>query len=144
LADDSGRAIGVDGVRDRWVAVELVDGRFGRAFVVDRLLGLQSVEAEWIGVDVPIRPSDDGWRRADLGGRRLLGARGSSLFLTPPRPVLDQPTFADALALARDLLDGVGISRQAYALFPKILEGRPLAPRTRGSSRFTPSSHSEN
>jgi predicted RNase H-like nuclease len=113
---------GVDGWKDRWVAVELRAGAFARAFVVTRLADLRSVPAEWIAVDVPIGLERDGPRAADVAGKRLLGAKSSTLFMTPPRPVLDEPDFVSALAKARELSGGVGISRQTYALFRKILE----------------------
>jgi predicted RNase H-like nuclease len=116
------RVLGVDGVKDRWVAVELIDGAFGRAFVIDRLADLLAEPAEAIGVDVPIGLAERGFRQADLEGRLLVGERRSSVFMTPPRPVLELPTFEAALVVARELLGGVGISRQAFALFPKILE----------------------
>ena len=117
----SRRVLGVDGVKAKWVAVELVDGVFGRAFVVDRLADLHAVVGDRIGVDVPIGLSARGARPADIEGHRLLAGRRSSLFMTPPRTVLEESTFEGALALARQL-SGVGISRQAFALFPKILE----------------------
>jgi len=116
------RVVGVDGVRERWVAVELVDGAFERAFVVDRLADLRDIPADRIGVDVPIGLVDSGLRPADVAAKATLGPRRSSVFMTPPRPVLEHATYADALAAARGLGEGTGISRQAFALFPKILE----------------------
>jgi predicted RNase H-like nuclease len=116
------RALGVDGAKARWVVVALADGAFERAFVVDRLDDLRGERAEAIGVDVPIGLAERGWREADLEARRLLGRRRSSVFLTPPRRAVEAPTFEAALATCRDLTGGDGVSRQAFALFPKILD----------------------
>ena len=118
----SRRVLGVDGVKAKWVAVELVDGVFGRALVVDRLADLQAVPADRIAVDVPIGLEQSGYRKADVGAKRLLIGKASSVFHTPPRPVLNETTWEPALQRARELMGGVGISRQAFALFPKILE----------------------
>ncbi len=131
------RVLGLDGVKERWVAVELLDGLFSRAFVVDQLGQLRSREAEWIGVDVPIGLSSTGFRAADLAARSMVGPRRSSVFLTPPRPVLDAPNFNSALVRSRELGFG-GVSRQAFALFPKILDAENAPHPIRGSSRSTP------
>ncbi len=116
------RVIGVDGAKDRWVAVALADDRFERAFVVRALTELRAEPADAIAVDVPIGLVAAGWRQADLVARAMLGPRRSSLFVTPPRPVIDAPTFQEAVGRCRSLTGGVAISRQSFALFPKILE----------------------
>jgi predicted RNase H-like nuclease len=116
------RVLGVDGVKARWVIVALVGGRFERAFVVDRLADLAGEEAAAIGVDVPIGLVEAGWREADLDARRLLGNRRSSLFMTPPRAAVRAQTFEAALATCRERTGGVGLSIQAFGLFPKIVE----------------------
>ena len=56
-----------------------------------------------------------------MAARRFLRARQSSVFLTPVRGALLAATHADATAASRSLA-GFGLSRQSYALAPKILE----------------------
>lgn len=53
--------------------------------------------------------------------RELLGRRRASVFSPPIRPALFHQSYADANALSRDW-HGQGLSRQAFALIPKILE----------------------
>ena len=59
--------------------------------------------------------------------RAVLGARRSSLFLTPSRAVLEAqiPTISTALAVE---LTGQGISRQSYGLRTKIFEVEQWVP----------------
>ena len=62
-----------------------------------------------------------GSNQRDEEARRFVGPRRSSDFPTPPRAILEAPTYDEALALAQ-ALGGPGISRQSFALAPKILE----------------------
>ena len=73
------------------------DGVTGRLEgVVLRSRFVELVEAaegvEIIGVDMPIGLLADGWRDCDIEVRAFLGARRSSVFLVPPRPVLEAAT----------------------------------------------------
>jgi predicted RNase H-like nuclease len=62
-----------------------------------------------------------GWRTADLLARRALGRRGSCVFAIPPRPVWEQPAYANANQGCRELT-GRGMSIQAWGLRRKLLE----------------------
>ncbi len=109
------RVAGVDGTRRGWVAVELVDGRFDAAHV------LQPIEtrfealaaAEVIAIDVPI---GFGPRDADAAARRYLGGAASTVFTTPRREQLEAP-FGP----------GSRVSAQAHALGPRITHVTALA-----------------
>jgi len=72
-----------------------------------------------IAVDMPIGLPDVGPRACDIAARARLGARRSSVFPAPIRPMLDATTYTDALAIGRSI-DGRGLSRQAFNLIPKI------------------------
>jgi predicted RNase H-like nuclease len=87
---------------------------------------LFDIEAEAIGVDMPIGLPEDRYRDCDLAARRLLGSRACCVFLTPPRAVLDAPTYAAACAVSRDV-SGKALSRQAWNLLPRIREVNALA-----------------
>ena len=117
------RVVGVDGFRAAWIAVVLEDGRFAGAemFVTLRTLVDRYADAAALGVDVPIGLLERGVRAADLAARAFVGPRRSSVFLTPPRPVLESATYAAAGTLHRSLNDS-GMAKQAYALRAKILE----------------------
>lgn len=119
---------GVDGCRRGWVvattaavgpapivAVEVVEH-------IDVVLErVRSGELVAVGLDMPIGLPDAGPRASDAMLRARLGPRRSSVFATPPRPLLGCTDHAEAVALGR-ALDGRGISIQAFNLLPKIAE----------------------
>jgi predicted RNase H-like nuclease len=73
-----------------------------------------------VGVDIPIGLLDErvpGGRFADLAARKLVGpARAPSIFSPPARRYLSLNSFAEAVTT------GAGLSRQAFAILPKIRE----------------------
>ena len=73
------------------------------------------------GIDMPLGLLAAGWRTADLLARRALGRRGSCVFAIPPRPVWEQPAYANANQGCRELT-GRGMSIQAWGLRRKLLE----------------------
>ncbi len=112
--------LGVDGCPGGWVGA-LVDGPtltwhsgpFG---------ALLALPAQVVAVDIPIGlPVGGNRRRADLEARTALGAQRSSVFLTPPRVVLDAPTQAEATLLSR-AAGSVGVSIQTFYLLGKVAE----------------------
>jgi predicted RNase H-like nuclease len=105
----------VDGCRAGWVvasgeegapALEVV-GHF--SVVLERLEG-GTLDA--VAVDIPIGLSAAGSRRCDVEARRLIGARRSSVFPAPARPLLG----------ARSWSETRGISRQTYGILAKVAE----------------------
>lgn len=128
--------VGVDGRRGGWaVAVVRVHAGSGRARHVTwrtvpgqdaagaaAVLDLAAAAgAAAVGVDCPVGLPADGWRPCDLEAKRLLGAASARVFLAPPRPVLAAPTYADARAVARDLLGGRSVSAQTYGIRRVVL-----------------------
>ncbi len=115
--------LGVDGCKLGWVGIELRDGRFAAAHAHAGLRDLLDAvpDAVVAGVDIPLGLLDDEVRASDRAARRRLGARSSSLFVMPPRPVFDAADHASATAVARDLT-GAGISIQTWNLRAKFLE----------------------
>ncbi len=122
------RVVGIDACRKGWIAVVLDRDRPAQGrFLTDLDAFADAVgEVEAVGIDIPIGLPATGRRRADEEARQLLGPRRNSVFLTPPREVLTAPTHAEASARSRALSDH-GISRQAYALGPKILQAETFA-----------------
>jgi predicted RNase H-like nuclease len=116
-------SVGVDGWRRGWVAIALRAGRFDATYVFKSFADVLSTfpNAAAIGVDMPIGIPDAGVRAADIEARALLGAGHSSVFVVPPRSVLDAPDHATASALYRSLT-GKGLSKQSFDLRKKILE----------------------
>jgi predicted RNase H-like nuclease len=115
------RAAGVDLARGALAVVVLEGNRVVDAFRCETFAEALLVEAEVIGVDVQIGLPESGTRVADDEARRFVGARGSSVFSTPVRAVLEAPTYADARRVATELT-GKSISAQSYALGRRILE----------------------
>jgi predicted RNase H-like nuclease len=115
---------GADGCPKGWIAIVLKNGSFVRAELASTFAELLSVltDTQIIGVDIPIGlPDGPDPRPADLEAKRLLGPRRSSVFLTPPRPVLECRTYTGANRLSKQLFNR-GISAQSYALRRKIFE----------------------
>jgi predicted RNase H-like nuclease len=106
---------GFDGCRAGWVratehAVDIV-AHFGR----------EQIDGCIVGIDMPIGLPSASPRACDGMARAALGARRSSVFSCPPRACLPCADYPDALASAR-AATGVGISKQAFHLLPKIAE----------------------
>jgi len=117
---------GVDGCKAGWVAA-LLNTRSGAlrlelhpAFAA---IVSSSYRPAVIAVDMPIGlPSVSAPRRAcDAEARKLLGPRRSSIFSPPLREVVALGDYAKANALSRRL-SGLGLSKQAFFLMPKIRE----------------------
>jgi predicted RNase H-like nuclease len=115
------RAAGVDLARGALAVVVLEDTRVVDAFRCETFADALLVDAEVVGVDVPIGMPQAGARSADEEARRFVGERASSVFPTPIREVLEAPTYADARRVATELT-GKSISAQTYALGRRILE----------------------
>jgi predicted RNase H-like nuclease/predicted enzyme related to lactoylglutathione lyase len=115
------RAAGVDLARGALAVVVLEGTRVVDAFRCETFADALLVDAEVVGVDVPIGMPQAGARAADEEARRFVGERASSVFPTPIREVLEAPTYADARRVATELT-GKSISAQTYALGRRILE----------------------
>ncbi|HEX9258159.1 MAG TPA: DUF429 domain-containing protein [Acidimicrobiales bacterium] len=115
--------LGVDACPAGWVGVVLERDGTIRACcrpTVESVLAASGT-VDVVGVDIPVGLPGSGVRLADVEARRVLGARRSSVFLTPPRAVLQAASHSEASALCR-ALTGSGVSQQTYALRAKVLE----------------------
>jgi predicted RNase H-like nuclease len=115
--------LGVDACPAGWVGVVLDHGTFAHATIGRRFRELLDAvpAASVVAVDIPIGLPQRGWRRADVEARRFLGKRSSSVFATPPRAAVEASSYEEANQTCRSLT-GQGLSRQAWALAPKILD----------------------
>ena len=122
--------VGVDGCRGGWfsVGMDRTGGFETKVFCSFRkLLGYYG-DAKLILVDIPIGlPESEGGRDCDRAARKKLGRRrGSSVFPTPTRQTVHQASQApkDYRAAVRKEKEvtGKGISKQAFAIAPKIAE----------------------
>jgi predicted RNase H-like nuclease len=119
-------ALGVDGARGGWVAVEVVgSASTARVLTWHRLPAITdalALAADVVGVDMPIGLPDQGRRAADLAAKSLLGPAHPRVFLTPPRGVLAAGSYDEAARLHRMLTDGLGISMQTWNIVARIRE----------------------
>jgi predicted RNase H-like nuclease len=112
---------GVDGCKRGWVVALVPERGDGPTslHVVSSFTDVLALRPASIAVDMPIGLPNAGPRACDIATRARLGARRSSVFPSPIRPVLEATTYAEALAIGRKA-DGRGLSRQAFNLIPKI------------------------
>lgn len=114
---------GADGCRSGWVRVSLcLATRALRAEVLGCSAQLLRAPPELavLCLDIPIGLPERGPRACDLAARRELGRpRGASVFPAPLRSVLGAASYREACAL-HEQSDGRRLSRQAFAILPKI------------------------
>jgi len=116
---------GVDGCKGGWIyaCISGLEVEFG---TVTELIDLveKAPSDSRIFVDIPIglRDSSGEGRKCDVEARRLLRPyRTSSIFNAPIRAILDEPRYESANETSKRL-SGKGLSRQSFAIIPKIRE----------------------
>jgi predicted RNase H-like nuclease len=123
-----GASLGIDWHRRGWVGI-ILRAASPPVVVADPSLGsliARVPDAECVGVDMPIGlPAVE--RKADLLARNYVGRRRNSVFMTPPKPVLDAPSYGAANAIAPGITGGKKISQQAWALRHNIAVVERLA-----------------
>ena len=128
--------VGVDGCRSGWFSVGF-DSRGGYELKVfpafNELLDYYN-EAKLVLVDIPIGlPEGPGGRECDVKARELLGDRRSSVFSAPTRQTVKQAAWSPGdyegakeveqrVTKTEPSPDGKGISRQSFAIAPKIAQ----------------------
>lgn len=112
--------LGVDGCPGGWVGAE-VDGRRVQWHRAARAADLLELDAEAVGIDIPVGLPDAGRRPVDGLAAARLGRARSSVFPAPPRPVLAAADHRAAVELCRAYA-GYGISVQAWNIVAKITE----------------------
>ena len=116
--------VGIDGCAAGWYAVVLRPGAEPEGHLLARIgdLPLFVPDACVVAIDIPIGlPAGPESRQADTTARKALGERRSSVFRTPIREALEASTYAEGNAISK-VRTGKGMSSQAFALGPKILE----------------------
>ncbi|MFJ3334173.1 DUF429 domain-containing protein [Streptomyces sp. NPDC086766] len=118
--------LGIDACgKQGWVGIRLTDGAYAGSLVDLRLEKLieRAAEVDAVAVDMPLGLVERGWRAADLAARALLGVRRSSVFPVAPRTAWEEQDYVAAAGRCQELT-GNRLSRQAWALRPKLLEAR--------------------
>ncbi|SOE16929.1 predicted RNase H-like nuclease [Hoeflea halophila] len=121
--------VGVDGCRAGWIAVAVRQGEMRPETGIFKHFA--DLVAEFgadamIAVDMPIGLPDritGSGRGPEQAIRPYLGARRSSVFSIPARAAVEAETYLEACELAQLHSDPPRkVSKQAFFLFPKILE----------------------
>ncbi len=89
--------------------------------VVPEFGGLLQNGYKLIVVDIPIGLLDRGTRLADRAAREILKGRSCCVFTAPIRPLLRCQNYPEAKA-CRQKIDGKSLTRQAWAIVPKIIQ----------------------
>jgi predicted RNase H-like nuclease len=121
------RVVGLDACLGGWLRVVLEDGRFheGALFTNTKEVLDACGDASVVAIDIPIGVPTREARAADVAARRFVGRMRSSVFPTPPRLLLDQPSYEDALRVAAEA--GIpGLSKQSWGLRERIVEVEQL------------------
>ena len=132
---------GIDGCRAGWVLVRTPAAGYGRSDVrvvpdLDRVVrDLDVGELAAAAIDIPIGLPATGPRRCDIEARKLIGPRRSSVFPAPMRAVFPATSYEDAAARSREA-SGKSLSKQTFAILPKIREVDRLLTSERQSSMF--------
>jgi predicted RNase H-like nuclease len=119
--------LGVDACRAGWVAVQLRPSGPPTAHAGASIGALveqvrESGDLAVVAVDIPIGLPDRHGRAADALARQALPGKSSSVFSTATRSAYAAATYDDAKARNIAATGGTSLSRQAWALGPKILE----------------------
>ena len=117
------RVIGVDGCRGGWCATVLENGQL---HAIEFHASAHDVikthtDAKVFAFDIPIGLSQTGNRKADDEARKFLKGQGRSVFNAPVHAVLEAGNYDKANSLSQEK-SGKGLSRQSWALVPKIRE----------------------
>lgn len=115
-------AVGVDWGTKGWVCAALNDGEWSVS-LEPSFLGVWrrygGPDGPPILVDIPIGLPSKGTRKCDLDARKYLSAGSQRVFLTPPRSVLQSPTYDEAKEETKRLTDH-SLTTQAWSLLPCI------------------------
>lgn len=118
---------GLDGCPGGWVQVMVSADGQGKTQVMvvpDIAAVVSNVDSgrlAAVGIDIPIGLPDSGSRRCDIEARKMIGPRRNSVFPAPARGLLGSETYEEASARSR-AISGKGISRQTFAILPRIHE----------------------
>lgn len=118
--------LGADGCRRGWaVATVRSDGIFTELRICETFAELvnASADAVLVGVDIPIglHGLEPGERECDKAARRLLGARGASVFPVPVREAVHAASYREACE-SNQRIAGRRLSKQTWMIAPKIAE----------------------
>lgn len=117
-------AVGIDSCKYGWVVVSINSLGDYNAELIKNIDQILNVKADIYLIDMPIGLLENGTdeRLCDKLIRRMLQPnRGSSVFPVPARKAIYTNSYKEALRMNKELT-GKGLSKQSYAITPKIKE----------------------
>ena len=140
----AGTSFGVDGCRGGWFYIGLEPSKCPRSGIASELAQLVRAagDSDRIFVDIPIGLQAQ-TRQCDRMARKLLGhPRASSVFPPPARQALESSGYAEA-SKCNHAVTGRRLSRQTFAIVPKIREVDTLLRRSDRARRIVREVHPE-
>ena len=138
--------VGVDGCPKGWFYFRSDDGAISSGVAGDfaeLVEGLPSGARVFIDIPIGLIDSGSDGRECDRLARRALGSpRSSSVFSAPAFPVLAATNYEDAKRKSEQAI-GKKLSRQAFAIVPKIKEVNEYLAANRNSSIVVREVHPE-
>ena len=122
-------AVGIDGCSDGWVVVTGETSEL-KILSIDVISSLEHISEEYltshIVIDIPIHLYHSKIRLCDKEAKAFLGKKfQSSIFYAPPAEILTCVNYIEANKKCKEMYQ-VGLSKQSWNLFPKILEAQSL------------------
>jgi predicted RNase H-like nuclease len=118
------RIAGVDGCGAGWIGVirDLDTARLSSRVVssIEQFFDAMD-DLQIVAIDIPIGLTEGEARSCDIEARQRLRARWRSVFHAPIRPILEIMHHAAANTESRRL-SGRGLTMQAHAIFPRVLD----------------------
>jgi predicted RNase H-like nuclease len=117
------RVVGIDAARGAWLAVVLDDGRFASTTFAGTIVEILTAheDARAVAIDIPLGIIESYGCDADKAARRFIKPRGSCVFPTPPRPVLEAPDYDAARSVSVER-GWPKPTRQSYGMRHRIVE----------------------
>lgn len=113
--------IGLDGCKAGWIAVSRKGGAGPLKAQIFNHFSAETCDFDVVCIDIPIGLPDIGNRQCDIAARQMIKPRGCCVFPAPPRPLLVAESYEDACKIST-LIDKKKISKQSFAIIPKIAE----------------------
>lgn len=114
---------GLDGCKSGWFYVCMTSGRtqYGVVSTVQEIFNRDEDKRVLIDIPIGLATPQKPVRACDQQARQLLGKRRSSVFSMPIRDLLAVEDYAVLNAQSK-AITGKGISKQSYAILPKVRE----------------------
>lgn len=112
--------IGIDGCKGGWLALRHFENGDMSFEIVATIIEIDPLP-DVIAIDIPIGLADTGSRECDLLARKFIGARRSSVFPAPIRPILFETDFATA-GRKSFAIHEKRVSKQLFEIMGRIRE----------------------